>query len=416
MAAQRSALPAAQAWQLPPPTPQLSSVGALQVVPAQQPLGQEKASHTHAPDTQRCPVAQAAPAPQAHLPAAVQLSAAKVSQETQAAPVVPQRASERVVQVAPSQQPIGHEALLHTHLAPTQRCPGPQAGPVPQAQLPPAAQPSARVVSQPTQTAPPLPQVATDALLQVAPEQQPLAQLVALQPLQRPAPQVWPAGQTSQALPPAPHESAVLPPRHIPCAQQPLGQEVPSHTQVLATQRWPTVQAPPLPQRQVPVAEQLSERASQATQVAPAVPQLPSARVRQVVPLQHPLGQEVASQTQLPEVLQRWPAVQGAPLPQAQAPLVLHWLALLPSQAAQAAPLTPQVASAGALHTPPLQQPPGHEAASHTQAPPLHRCPLAQGGPPPQRQAPCSEQVSALSGSQATQMAAPIPHADSERG
>jgi hypothetical protein len=271
------------------------------------------------------------------------------------------------------------------------------------------------VVSQPTQIAPPLPQVATDGLLQVAPEQQPPGQLVALQPLQRPAPQVCPAGQVSQALPPAPHDSALVPGTHMPCAQHPLGQEVPSHTQVLATQRWPTPQAPPLPHRQVPAAEQLSERASQATQVAPAVPQVPSARVTQVVPLQHPLGQEVMSQTQLPD-MQRWPAAQAAPLPHAQAPLALHPLALLVSQAAQAAPLTPQVASVGGLHAPPLQQPPGQEAASHTHAPPLQRCPLAQLGPLPQRQAPCTEQVSALSASQAVQMAAPIPHADSERG
>ena len=416
VAEQRSALPAAHAPQVAPPIPQASIVvGILQVLPAQQPLGHEKASHTQAPATQRCPLPQAAPVPHAQLPAAVQLSAATESQVTQTAPVAPQRVSDRDTQVAPSQHPVGHEAVLHTQWPPTQRWPDTHDGPPPHPQAPPAEQPSARVVSQPTHTAPPLPQAATEGLLQVAPEQQPPGQLIALHPLQRPAPQVCPAGQVSQAPPPAPHDAAVLPATHIPCAQHPLGQDVPSHTQVLARQRCPTAQTAPLPQRQPPVAEQLSERASQAKQVAPAVPQLASERVTQVVPLQQPLGHEVASHTQ-PLVVQRWPAAQAAPAPHEHAPVALHRLAVLLSQATHAAPLAPQVASAGALHTAPLQQPVGHEVASQTQAPPVQRWPLAQGGPPPQRQAPCTEQVSALLGSQAMQIAAAIPHADSERG
>jgi hypothetical protein len=68
-------------------------------------------------------------------------------------------------------------------------------GPPPQLHAPPAEQESARAVSQPTHTAPPLPQVASAGGLQVAPEQQPVGQLVALQPLQCPAVHVWPAGQ-----------------------------------------------------------------------------------------------------------------------------------------------------------------------------------------------------------------------------
>lgn len=178
-------------------------------------------------------------------------------------------------------------------------------------------------MSQPTHTPAPLPQAATDGLLQVAPEQQPPGQLIALHPLQRPASQVCPAGQVSQAPPPAPHDCGVVPGAHRPCAQQPVGQEVPSHTQVLATQRWPTAHAAPLPHRQLPVAEQLSERASQAAQVAPPVPQLPSERVRQVLPLQQPLGHEVASQTH-PVSVQRWPATQAAAPPQVHAPVALH--------------------------------------------------------------------------------------------
>lgn len=91
-------------------------------------------------------------------------------------------------------------------------------------------------------------------------------------------------------------------------------------------------------------------------------------------------------------------------------------MAKLLSQVTHATPLAPQVASVGALHTEPVQQPVGHDVASQTQAPPTQRWPLAQAAPLPQRQAPCTEQVSALLGSQATHIAAPIPHADSDRG
>ena len=416
VAEQRSALPAVQAWQALPLAPQLSTVvGVLQTVPAQQPLAHENASHTQAPATQRWPLAHAALAPHAQLPAAVQLSAVAGSHETQTAPAAPQRVSDRDTQVAPSQQPVGHDAVLHTQRPVTQRWPAAQAGPPPHAQVPPAAQPSARVLSQPTQAAPPLPHEASEGLLQVAPEQQPPGQLVALQPLQRPPPQVCPVGQVWQAPPPAPHDSAVLPVMQAPPVQQPVGHEVPSHTQVLARQRWPTAQAAPPPHRQAPADEQLSERASHEAQVAPAVPQLVRVRVRQVLPLQQPLGHEVPSHTQ-PLAVQRWPAAQAGPPAQVQAPDALHWSVLLLSQVTQVAPLAPQVASAGALQTAPLQQPVGQEVASQTQAPPTQRCPPAQGGPLPQRQAPCTEQVSALPASQARQIAAPIPHADSDRG
>ena len=166
----------------------------------------------------------------------------------------------------------------------------------------------------------------------------------------------------------------MFPATQAPCAQQPVGQEVPSHTQVLATHRWPTAHAAPLPHRQVPVAEQLSERMSHATQVAPASPQLPGARARQVAPLQQPLGHDVPSHTQ-PLLVHRWPAWQAAPVPHAQLPSGPHRSAFVVSQAAHAAPLAPQVASVGVLQTPPVQQPLGHDVASHTHAPPLQRWP-----------------------------------------
>jgi hypothetical protein len=345
----------------------------------------------------------------------VQLSAVTESQEAQTAPPVPQRASVRDTQVAPSQQPLGQEVALHTHRPATHLWSGPQAVAPPQVQAFPAEQPSARAASQPTQTAPPLPQVEREGALQVAPEQQPAGQLVALQPLQRPPVQVCPDGQDWQAPPPPPQDAAVLPAMQAPCAQQPVGQEVPSQTQVLATQRCPGAQAAPSPHRQAPNAEQLSERASHATQVEPATPQAATDRVEQVAPLQQPLGQEVASQMHWPPT-QRWPPTQAAPAPQTQAPAALQRSALPGSHVRQAPPFAPQVASAIGLQTFPLQQPPGQEDASHTQAPFMQRWPVRQGGPPPHRHAPASEQVSTLPASHPTQAAPPIPHADTARG
>jgi hypothetical protein len=191
VAEQRSA-PAPQLTQALPVTPQVAAAAGLQVVPAQQPLRHESASQMQMPAAQRWPALHAAPAPHAQVPDEVQLSATPGSQVMHAAPAAPHLDSDRETQVAPSQQPLGHEAGLQTHLPPTHLCAAPHSAAPPQVQAPVAEQASARVVSQPTQTAPPLPQVVSDGALQVAPEQQPPGQLVALQPLQCPAVQVWP--------------------------------------------------------------------------------------------------------------------------------------------------------------------------------------------------------------------------------
>ena len=113
---------------------------------------------------------------------------------------------------------------------------------------------------------------------------------------------------------------------------------------------------------------------------------------------------------------QRWPPWQAGPEPHSHAPVGPQRLALLVSQASQAAPPAPQVVSDGALQTPVWQQPPGHEAASQTHAPFMHRWPPRHGGPPPQRQAPIIEQVSALSRSQPMQATPAVPHVEVDRG
>jgi hypothetical protein len=207
----------------------------------------------------------------------------------------------------------------------------------------------------------------------------------------------------------------VSPARQVVPEQHPSAHEVPSHTQVLPMQRWPSEQAGPVPHRQLPLAEQLSLRASHTAQVDPASPQVASERVAHTAPWQQPLGQEVASQMHRPPT-QRWPPAQAAPVPHWQAPVLLQRLALLASQALQDAPAVPHAASDGAVQTPPWQQPFGHEVASHMQAPFMHRCPVPQGGALPQRHSPSIEQVSALLVSQDVQEAAPVPHAETERG
>ena len=133
---------------------------------------------------------------------------------------------------------------------------------------------------------------------------------------------------------------------------------MPSQTQVPPKQRCLGAQTPPLPQRQSPVDEQLSERSSQAAQVEPWFPQLRSDRVAQVAPLQHPLGQDFASQTHWPPA-QLWPAAHGGLSPHRHSPLAEQVSARPSGQLAQTAPFAPQVSSEGIWHIPREQQPSG---------------------------------------------------------
>jgi len=304
---------APQRTQAAPATPQVAGARGRHTPPAQQPSTHAAASHTQAPPTQRWPAVQAAPAPHTHTPLAVQVSDVTGSHGLQTLPAVPHFAKLGVAQLLPSQQPVEQETAPQPQTPFWQRRPAPQAGPVPQVQVPVGEQPSAAAGSQPTHTAPPTPQVASDGGLQVAPEQQPSRQ-VALHPLQRPSVQVWPLGQVSHAPPPPPQEAAVSPARQVVPEQQPSLQDVPSQTQVLPMQRWPRAHAGPPPQRQLPLAEQLSLRASHTAQVEPASPQLLSERVAHTAPWQQPLGQEVPSQMHSPAT-HRCPPAQAGPVP-----------------------------------------------------------------------------------------------------
>ena len=70
--------------------------------------------------------------------------------------------------------------------------------------------------------------------------------------------------------------------------------------------------------------------------------------------------------------MQRWPAAHAALPPQLQLPFVQASVRVK-SQVAHDEPAAPQLEIEAALQVEPTQQPPAHEAASHTHAPPEHR-------------------------------------------
>jgi hypothetical protein len=157
-----------------PIAPQLARDGVVHVVPEQQPIGHDVASHTQAPPLQRWPAPHTGPEPHAQLPFAHR-SACVASQATQATPLVPHVAVAGVRHVLPEQQPLGHDVASHTHTPPLQRWPTAHIAPAPHAHAP-ALQRSARTVSHATHAPPAVPHAAVLGVLHVDPEQHPPAQ------------------------------------------------------------------------------------------------------------------------------------------------------------------------------------------------------------------------------------------------
>lgn len=295
-----------QGAQAAPPVPHAIVEGDVHIEPLQHPVAHVVASHPeHTPDVQLDD-----PGHDAH----------GAPPTPQAAAVVPGR------HVTPSQQPA-HEVPSQTHAPPTQRWPDPQGALVPQRHAPPASQRSAVVVLQATQAAPPAPHAASEGVVQIAPEQQPLGHVVA------------------------------------------------SHTHPPSTHSWPAAQAGPVPQRHSPSAHESAIAESQATHAAPPAPHVVLELARHVLPSQQPLGHEVASHTHAPPA-QRWPLPHGGPDPHVHAPAV-HPSARDGSHATHAPPAVPHVARLGALHVVPEQHPVVQPAAQVSQTP-------AVQPPPPQ--------------------------------
>lgn len=120
----------------------------------------------------------------------------------------------------------------------------------------------------------------------------------------------------------------------------------------------------------------LASIASQATQLAPPMPHVPSARRRHVAPSQHPAGHEAASHTQRPAT-QRWPAWHITSSPQAHVPSSAHVSARTGSHTRQLPPVEPQAIVECGRQVAPVQQPSGQLVASQPeQAPPLQVWPV----------------------------------------
>ena len=96
---------------------------------------------------------------------------------------------------------------MHTQLPPTHACPAPHAAEDPHLQTPAVEQLFAIVESHAAQAAPPTAHVAKAGAVHVAPEQQPLAQLVEVQLVQTWFAQFWGGveGQMEHPVPPEPH-------------------------------------------------------------------------------------------------------------------------------------------------------------------------------------------------------------------
>jgi len=355
-------------WHAPPPFPQAPAVSpGWQVwLASQQPSGHEVALQTHLPPEQICPAAQATAPPQVHAPA-VQASAV-APHATHAEPAFPHAVvASVVVHVDPEQHPLAHDVASQTQAPPEQTWPALHAAPVPQAHAPEAEQRSDFVVSHAWHATPSVPQLGKDGTLHAPPEQQPVGHDVELQthtPAEhsRPAPHAAPAPHlqapavqlsavaelhATHAAPAEPHapSEGVL---HVSPEQQPPGHvlEHPLHAPLLHVsppeQLWHA--EPPLPQ---------------APELVPA---------SHTAPLQQPVGHDVPSQTQVPP-RHRWPVVQAAPVPQAQAPFAPHPSASMGSHVVQAAPAVPQAVLDGGVQVAPSQHPLGHEVASHAHTP-----------------------------------------------
>lgn len=113
----RSAIAALQLVQDPPPVPHSCSVGGCVQTPLwQQPVGQEVASQTHTPMSQRCPAAHCALPPHLHCPPALQVSARLGSHEPQVEPGGAHWVALSVTQLLELlQQPVVHEVESQTH-------------------------------------------------------------------------------------------------------------------------------------------------------------------------------------------------------------------------------------------------------------------------------------------------------------
>lgn len=285
-----------------------------------------------------------------------------------ALPAAPHADPLGVLQVfAAVQHPDGHDAGLQMHCPLEHSCPLPHGVPPPHWHTP-AAHRSA-VDPHEKQAPPPTPHWAVVAGAQVVPVQHPLGQVLARHAGQLPAlhasgAQLW------HAAPPEPQAPLALPAWQVEPEQQPA-HEVLSQTHCPARQCCPAAHGGPPPQVHAPAGEQPSAVFLQSLHAKPTGPQAADVVGDvQVVPAQHPPGQEAALQMHAP-LAQTCPAPQAAPEPQWQAP-DKQLSAFAGSHATQAPPAVPQLDTDGAWQVEFEQHPLAHDVASQPQWPPEH--------------------------------------------
>jgi hypothetical protein len=165
-----------QSVHVPPSGPQAESVGAVQTLPSQQPVGQVLESQTQAPPRQRWPTVHCGPLPHRQDPVAEQASASS-PQSVQAPPFTPQVAETCWAQAPAWQQLPGQERASHTQAPPLQRWPGGHAAPAPHRQAP-ATVHASPPGAQSTQFWPRGAQVEADSAVHTPATQHPVGQVV----------------------------------------------------------------------------------------------------------------------------------------------------------------------------------------------------------------------------------------------
>jgi hypothetical protein len=223
------------------------------------------------------------------------------------------------------------------------------------------------------------------------------------------------ASHATQAPPPTPQALGVGGVVHAPAVQHPPGHDAALQTQAPPTHACPGPHGALPPHWHCPVAEQPSDViVSQATHPTPPVPHAAKDSVLHVGPEQHPAvhvivqpeqapavhacpaghgahvlpplphmpsivpgrhigptqqpGHEAASHTQVP-LRHCWPDPHARTDPQVHAPAAEHPSAIARLHAPHVAPGAPQVFTENGVHASPLQQPSGHDVASHTHEP-----------------------------------------------
>lgn len=200
-------------------------------------------------------------------------------------------------QVVPKQQPFAHDVALHTHVPPTHCWPAAHCGPVPQLHAP-LAQPSASIGSHEMHALPLVPQVVSEGVSHVLPEQQPDWHVVE-HPAHTLLTHVLPP-QSTHADPPAPQAVPCVPDWHSPLMSQQPAQFVPLHTHWPLTHDRPFWQAAPVPHMHCPPVHESAVVWSQMAQAPPPLPQVASVDCSHALPLQQPFGHELAVHWQLP--------------------------------------------------------------------------------------------------------------------